>query len=734
MSIFAELKRRNVFRVAIAYLALAWLLIEVADTLFPAFGIPDWAFRFTVMLLALGFLPTLLFSWAYEITPEGLKREKDVTRDESITHITAKRLDALTIGMIVIAMAVIGIDRLWLSDRSVAVPAEKSPGAAYSMETEDTQPLDSIAVLPFASRSANPDDAFFVEGIHDDLLTNISQIGSLKTISRTSVMRYQGSTLPIPEIARELGVTAILEGGVQRSGNQVRINVQLIDARSDTHIWADTYDRELTASNIFAIQSEIAAAVAETLRATLSPQDQQRIQKIPTRQLAALESFFQGRQQLAKRTVDSMAQAIDHFRQAIREDPEFALAYVGLADAERLHAGYSGASYEDWKSADERALASLDRALSLDPALGEAYASLGTLLEDPDASEAAFRRALELSPNYAPGYQWYGEWLGWHDRSRLAEALELSRKAVELDPLSAIINNDLGEVLFQAGRYEEALAQFEKAIGIEPGFASGYRRIGELHALGRGRFDEAVLAFRKSFALEPDRWETADMLSGFYTQLGDLEESARWLDVALELMPGQQLPDMFFLDALRRQEFQDPLIERARDRLASYAKDHIAIWFLTDYELSIGRADNARAIYEAGFPELASAEPTITFRNYWVAVDLSDALIRTGEQGRALRLLDQCLAYVKTLPRMGGWIGQGHGVEDARIHALRGDRTAALKALQEAIDQGWRLDWWYHLELDPALESLHDDPVFKAMRQEVAADMAAQLTRLREVE
>lgn len=734
MSIFAELKRRNVFRVAIAYLALAWLLIEVADTLFPAFGIPDWAFRFTVMLLALGFLPTLLFSWAYEITPEGVKREKDVARDDSITHITAKRLDALTIGMIVIAMAVIGIDRIWLSDPSAEVPAEQIPDAAHSSDTGDTPPPDSIAVLPFASRSANPDDVFFVEGIHDDLLTNISQIGSLKTISRTSVMRYQESKLPIPEIARELGVAAILEGSVQRSGKQVRINVQLIDARDDTHIWANTYDRELTASNIFAIQSEIAAAVAETLRAALSPQDRQRIQKIPTRNLAALESFFQGRQQLSKRTVDSMAQAMDHFRHAIREDPEFALAYVGLADAERLHAGYSGVSYEDWQSADENARASLDRALTLDPLLGEAYASLGNLLEDPDAIEAAFRRALELSPNYAPGYQWYGEWLGWHDRSRLSEALELSRRAVELDPLSAIINNDLGEVLFQAGRYEEALAQFEKAIQLEPGFSSGYRRIGELHALGRGRFDEAVLAFRRSFALESDRWETADMLSGFYMQLGDLDESGRWLDVALELMPGDELPHVYFVRALHQQEFEDRTIAHAKERLASWARGYIAVWFLTDFELSRGRPENARAIYEAGFPELSSNEPEITNRNYWAAIGLSNALIRTGEQDRAFGLLEQCLALIQNYPRMGGWLGQGYGIDDARIHALRGDKAAALAALREAIDAGWRLDWWYHLKLDSTLESLHDDPAFKAMEQEVATDMAAQLVRLREME
>ena len=241
LSLFVELKRRNVFRVAVAYLALAWLVTEVAGTLFPAFGIPDWGVRFVVIVFALGFVPSLIISWIYELTPEGIKREKDIVRDASITHLTAKRLDVFTIGLIMVALAFILADRLWLSpklERQLTTPAMVVTDTAQMSEAEPQYPPDSIAVLPFANRSANPNDVYFVDGIHDDLLTYVSQISALKVISRTSVMEYRDTLKKIPEIARELSVSHVMEGGVQRAGDHVRINVQLIDAGTDQHIWS----------------------------------------------------------------------------------------------------------------------------------------------------------------------------------------------------------------------------------------------------------------------------------------------------------------------------------------------------------------------------------------------------------------------------------------------------------------------------------------------------------------
>jgi TolB-like protein len=249
MSLYAELKRRNVFRVTFAYLAAAWLLTEVAGTLFPGFGIPDWAFRFVVIVLAIGFVPTLIFSWAYEITPEGLKREKDVVRDESITHLTAKRLDGITIGIIVVALAFILADRFWLSPRLAeqsgapeAVVAD--PGQLVApVPAESQYPPNSIAVLPFVNMSDDPANEYFSDGISEELLNLLAKIPELRVSSRSSAFYFKGEKVDIPTVAEKLNVAHILEGSVRKAGNQVRITAQLIETRSDTHLWSETYDR-----------------------------------------------------------------------------------------------------------------------------------------------------------------------------------------------------------------------------------------------------------------------------------------------------------------------------------------------------------------------------------------------------------------------------------------------------------------------------------------------------------
>ena len=505
MSLIAELKRRNVFRAAIAYLALAWLLIEVAGTLFPGFGIPDWAFRFVVIVLALGFVPVLIFSWAYEITPEGIKRETEVVRDESVTHLTAKRLDTLTIGLIVVALAFVVADRLWFSQQLTPRPASVEKPAQSPTAAAETAPVtvpNSIAVLPFANRSDNPKDVFFVDGIHDDLLTTIARIDSLKVISRTSVMAYKGTTMRIPEIAAELGVASILEGGIQRAGDHVRINVQLIDAQTDEHLWAEFFDRELTAENLFTVQSEIAESIADALRATLTPEARERIHTIPTENMAALEAYFLGRQSMALRTLRELNSAAAYFEAAIAEDPDFSLGYIGLAETHLLQYGYGGLPRDE---AFAKSRAAAERALQLDPKLGEAYASIAKRKAwegDPVGAEAAFKRALELNPNYAPTYQWYGQVLSYF-KDRQTEALALSRRAVELDPRSAIIVTDYGGALMRAGRIEEALAYSREALEIEPQFRKAHRQIAVLSRI-LGHWDESIASYQAALELGSD--------------------------------------------------------------------------------------------------------------------------------------------------------------------------------------------------------------------------------------
>ncbi len=362
MSLFNELKRRNVFRVAVGYIVSSWLLVQVADLVLENIGSPDWVIQTIMLVIALGFPVVVFFSWAYEVTPEGIKRESEIDRSQSITHVTGRKLDYSILVVVILALGYF-IWETQFSDRGPGVA--ESPGLAAEVESEvaaavhesaETLLADtrSIAILPFENRSNREEDQFFTDGIHDDLLSTIAKIGALKVISRTSVSEYRDTTKKLPQIAQELGVANIVEGGVQRSGAQVRINVQLIDAATDEHLWAEIYDRELTTENLFAIQSEISRAIAEALQAALSPAEEQRIDSKPTDNLLAYDAYLRGRQLMESREAAKLKLAIGEFSKAVELDPGFALAWVGVADSNRLVLPL-------WNTCTERVLADQGR-------------------------------------------------------------------------------------------------------------------------------------------------------------------------------------------------------------------------------------------------------------------------------------------------------------------------------------------------------------------------------------
>jgi len=714
----------------------------VAGTLFPAFGVPDWAVRFVVIVLALGFLPALIISWAYELTPEGLKREKDVIRDTSITHVTAKRLDGITIGLIIVALTFILADRFWLSPRFAGqstAPVEVVTDHEPTSEPEATEsqfPPNSIAVLPFANRSANPDDAYFVDGIHDDLLTHISKIGAIKTISRTSVMQYRGSSKSIPEIAAELGVATVLEGGVQRAGDQIRINVQLIDARTDEHLWAEIYDRQLLTTNIFAIQTEIAEAIAETLRMTLSPREQQRIRSVPTESLAAYEAYLIGKQHLEKRTKESLTGAEEYFRQAVELDPRYALAWVGLADTYMLQVWYSGLPKRE---NFDKAKAAMDLALELDRNLGEAYASLGLLkggMKDLEGAEQAFKQALELSPNYAPGHMWFGMLLA--DLGRWEERLVRMETAIRLDPLSITIRWSYAASLREVGRVEEALEQLEIALEINPKFAAAHESIATIQWQVFNRFDMAAQGFVKVINLAPKNHSDSYVwLAQLYLDLGEPERASLLLDRANELAPDHSTTAWGRLLLHLYQQTTEGIAEDARavlvDPLGAPWESHFCAAQLRNLAMAKDRHDEALAVYSKHQPQLLlDVEPVIDLNNYRAAIDLSLVLQMMGDQDRASMLLERSAAFIRGQPRLGWW--GGYWISDAQILALQGRKTKALAALRQAVDEGWRSLWWYYLQYDPNLESIRSEPELQAILDEIRTDMSAQMQRIRDME
>lgn len=516
LSLFKELKRRNVFRVGIAYVVGGWLLLQLTEVLSELLKLPDEIGPIVVAIVAIGLPIALFFAWAYELTPDGVKREADVGRSQSITTNTGRKLDFTIIGLLVLGMAYFIWESRFQDDSDVS--AETS--IAETKQDSTVERL-SIAVLPFANRSNREEDQFFTDGIHDDLLTTIAQIGSMKVISRTSVMEYKNTTKNIRQIAKELGVTNILEGGIQRSGNQVRINVQLIDARTDEHLWAEIFDRELTAENLFAIQSEISQKIAAALQATLSPEEVQRINTVPTQNLAAYDAYLHGRQLIANRISENLEQAVEEFAKAVELDPEFALAWVGVADSHLLLSTYGTLDRTLANSVREDAI---QRALTIDNALGEAYASLGSLYDDSNRSgeaEKAFQKAIELSPNYATAYHWYANYLASFPlRSR--ETLELARKAIELDPRSRIIGAMLGGAYVTQGLYSLAERQFQKVVELNPDFSQGHSSLVLLYAFSIGQFDKAIIASRKASELDPGNIFNLMLRVAIYTDLDDM--------------------------------------------------------------------------------------------------------------------------------------------------------------------------------------------------------------------
>ena len=448
-SFFAELKRRNVYKVAVAYAVVGWLLVQVTTQVFPIFEIPNWALRLIVLAIIIGFPIALVMAWAFELTPEGLKRTEDVDLAHPRTKSGAWIYVAIIGAMLSIALFFIG--------RYTA----KQGTTVLSL------PEKSIAVLPFENLSEEKGNAFFAEGVQDEILTRLAKVADLKVISRTSTQHLQSAPQNLPAIARQLGVLNILEGSVQKANDQVRVNVQLINALTDAHLWADTYDRKLT--DIFAVESEIAKTIADTLQAKLTGSEKTAMSKKPTANPEAYELYLKGRFFWNKRTSTDLRKAVDYFNQAIAKDPNYALAYAGLADAFGLFPDYGIEAPVD---VYPRAKSAAMKALELDNTLGAPHAALGLVYGNFDhdftKSISEFEQATRLDPNYATAHQWINAPLqatGQFDR-----AVAESKRAIELDPLSLIINADLAFVYFNGHRFDDALTQSRKTLEIDPNF------------------------------------------------------------------------------------------------------------------------------------------------------------------------------------------------------------------------------------------------------------------------
>ena len=464
---FAELKRRNVYKVAVAYAVVAWLLIQAASIFFPAFDAPPWVMKAFIVVIILCFPIAIVLSWAFEITPEGIRRAEDVDLSKSITKKNGRKLIAITAVLAILAAGLFAFrlvqvkGRSRLEDRTVmTTDANILAGARPSI------PQKSIAVLPFENRSEDKANAFFADGIQDEILTRLAKIGDLKVISRTSTLRYKSSPENLPAIAKQLGVAHVLEGSVQKAGDQVRVTVQLIRGETDSHVWAETYDRKL--NDIFAVESEIAGSIARSLQAKLTPGEQQAVRAKPTGNPAAYEAYLRGLAIWNKLSSvpEDFEEMIKNLSQAVKLDPKFTLAWAFLSVAHSYE-------YEEFDPTPRRAAQAreaLQQAQLLQPDLGEVYFADGMysykILTDYDAALAAFEKARERSANRSMAIEFsayvkrrQGKW---------EDALRLHAESLEIDPRNPILLSEASLTYRALRRFQDAQSLLDRAREIAP--------------------------------------------------------------------------------------------------------------------------------------------------------------------------------------------------------------------------------------------------------------------------
>jgi TolB-like protein/Flp pilus assembly protein TadD len=715
MNFFEELKRRNVVRVGLLYAVGGWLILQVADVLVGLLSLPDWTLRFVALLLVLGFPLVLIFSWVFELTPEGLKRERDLVRDPSLPDAGAKKLNQAIGGLLVIAVVLLIADlTVHAPDTSQPLPASVPPtepviqAATQSTDRKDSTenaPATSIAVLPFTNMSSDPENDYFADGLSEELLNVLAQIEGFKVAGRTSSFAFKGENLNLQEIGRTLNVGTVLEGSVRKSGDQVRITAQLINISDGYHLWSNSYDRKL--DDIFSIQDDIARQVVSALKKTLlASQDEVVLDRRPTDNLQAYQLYLRGRHQLAKRTRQGLGLALDAFREAAALDPNFARAWTGIADAQSLMASYGYEPISNMKNDAEFAIA---RALELEPELGEAYASKGLLLSQLDWSTAdiiaLYRKALELNPNNSLAHMWLAGQLGLSDPKA---AMEHLRTAYALDPLSGVVIFNLANFLMVSGQNDEARQHTEELLQLDPGWPGAQRLLAQ-NAFLTGDSYASIQAYLRVLELDPNDTQTMENLAASYLSLGDLETAENYVRRARAQSPdyaGTAALEAYLL-ALRG-KLADGL-KITRDMAARRPEDKRALANAIFAETLAQLPERALALCRVAWgAQLPPGKPSMDDIN--ILPPCIHALRTSGNTEQARVLADEGAATINlALDSYDTWTLH---YAAAQLAAAAGDRDTALSELRIAIRQNMAP---LVFPLEPWMQPYRDDPDFKPL-------------------
>ena len=682
---FNELKRRNVIRMAGLYLVGAWLLTQVASTVLPMFGAPDWLPRTIVSLLAIGFIPALIFSWVFELTPEGLKRDEDVPPEESIAPQTARRMDRKIIVVLLLALGYFAFDKFVLTARRETAQLRSTVATNGSAATANSK---SIAVLPFENLSEDRANAYFAEGIQEEILTRLAKIADLKVISRTSTQQYKSKPGNLSEIAKQLGVANILEGSVQKAADQVRVNVQLINAQTDSHLWADTYDRKLT--DIFGVESDIAKSVAESLRAKLTGREEQALAVKPTNNQEAYDAYLRGVTLEAQSTFSAypLEKAIGFFEQAVQLDPTFALAWSRLARA-NIYWYFNGETTSARHDAVKRAL---DNAQKLQP-------------ESPETLLALGYYQYQVLRDYGPAKATLGV-------------------VAKMLPGSSEVPSALARIARREGHWNESIAYFEQALVLDPRNTELVISAADTYSSLR-QFPAALKLYDRALDILPNDLDPMAAKATVYQAEGNLEEAAKLLTEVNALTPSYNVVGNK-ITQLILERHADEAIRLLQTRFAQFHfradmekgifqgilsfTQHVA----GDHVGAKASAEQARDTLEP----LCKSQPD----NDFLAVFLSRAYAVLGDKNSALKEAQHAMALSPSAKDAV----RGPGMEEnlALIQMIFGENSRAISTLARLLEVPYG-GYLYGgpvtpalLRLDPTWDPLRADPAFQKLCQE----------------
>ncbi len=532
---FAELKRRNVYKVAVAYAVVAWLLIQAASIFLPAFDAPAWVMKVFIIIIIFGFPVALIFSWAFEITPEGIKLESEIEANKSIKRRTGRKIVAMTIALAVLAAG------LFVYQLVRSKPTITPTASAARTEAATAPPNKSIAVLPFVNMSADKNDEYLSDGMTEELINVLAKVPGLRVPGRTSCFAFKGKNEEdiFRKVGDQLHVGTVLEGSVRKAGDNLRVTAQLINVNDGYHLWSKAYDGDV--KDILNFQSNVAEQVVQALQVKLGGGEKRALAKKPTENPEAHRLYLLGRYEFAKYTQTGWNNAIHYYEQALRLDPNYALAYCGLAD----NYAYMGSVVMPEKEAIAKEKEFAQKALELDPELAEAHMSVALALVaafDWRNGLKEFDRALELNPNLAFAYElqaWTVNGLG-----RFDEAISKTKKAIELDPLNPFFQMSLSFYQYWARQYDDAIAQARKTLEMDPNSAISHVLVG-LSFLKKGETTGAIAELQKSKAPDPGAWYQG-FLGYAYAISGDRPKAEQALRELEELAKRQYVSPTAF--------------------------------------------------------------------------------------------------------------------------------------------------------------------------------------------